>query len=139
MIMTTCFELLADPTRRRVMDALLAGEQSVGSLVDRLEMNQPAVSKQLKVLREAGLASVRVDAQRRFYTDVFGMADCGDGRVAYAEPEAAMYAPEPGAAMYAPEAAAGYAPDPCAANTLGWPPSLMIWSSALPLCSIAVL
>ena len=65
--MINAFELLADPTRRRLLDALRAGEQSVGELVDRLEMNQPAVSKQLRVLREAGLASVRVDAQRRIY------------------------------------------------------------------------
>ena len=65
--MTTAFELLADPTRRRLLDALRTGEQSVGALVERLKMNQPAVSKQLRVLREAGLASVRVDAQRRIY------------------------------------------------------------------------
>ncbi len=65
--MTTAFELLADPTRRRVLDELRAGERSVGELVERLRMNQPAVSKQLRVLREAGLASVRADAQRRIY------------------------------------------------------------------------
>ena len=63
----TTFELLADPTRRRLLDELRQGESSVGSLVERLEMSQPAVSKQLRVLREAGLASVRVDAQRRIY------------------------------------------------------------------------
>ncbi len=65
--MASCFELLADPTRRRLLDELRNGEQSVGALVERLKMNQPAVSKQLRVLREAGLASVRVDAQRRIY------------------------------------------------------------------------
>ena len=65
--MTTSFDLLADPTRRRVLDELRGGERSVGELVERLEMNQPAVSKQLRVLRESGLASVRVDAQRRIY------------------------------------------------------------------------
>ena len=65
--MTTTFELLAAPTRRRVLDQLRAGEQSVGELVERLSMSQPAVSKQLRVLREAGLASVRVAAQRRIY------------------------------------------------------------------------
>jgi len=65
--MTSTFELLADPTRRRLLDALLQGEHSVGQLVERLQMNQPAVSKQLRILREAGLATVRVDAQRRFY------------------------------------------------------------------------
>ena len=65
--MATSFELLADPTRRRVLDELRAGERSVGELVERLKMSQPAVSKQLRVLREAGLASVRADAQRRIY------------------------------------------------------------------------
>ena len=65
--MATSFELLADPTRRRLLDELRGGESSVGALVERLEMNQPAVSKQLRVLREAGLASVRVDGQRRIY------------------------------------------------------------------------
>ena len=64
---TTAFELLADPTRRRVLDELRKSERSVGELVERLGMNQPAVSKQLRVLRESGLATVRVDAQRRIY------------------------------------------------------------------------
>lgn len=61
------FELLADPTRRRLIDTLREGERSVSALVEHLDMSQPAVSKQLRVLREAGLASVRVDAQRRIY------------------------------------------------------------------------
>ena len=65
--MATSFELLADPTRRRVLDELRGGERCVGELVERLKMSQPAVSKQLRVLREAGLASVRADAQRRIY------------------------------------------------------------------------
>ena len=65
--MATSFELLADPTRRRLLDELRGGESSVGALVERLEMNQPAVSKQLRVLREKGLATVRVDGQRRIY------------------------------------------------------------------------
>lgn len=65
--MKASFELLADPTRRRMLDELRQGERSVGQLVERLGMNQPAVSKQLRVLRESGLAAVRVDAQRRIY------------------------------------------------------------------------
>ena len=65
--MATSFELLADPTRRRLLDELRMGERSVGALVERLKKNQPAVSKQLRVLREAGLVSVRVEAQRRIY------------------------------------------------------------------------
>lgn len=63
----TSFELLADPTRRRVLDELRRSERSVGELVAVLGMNQPAVSKQLRVLRESGLATVRVDGQRRIY------------------------------------------------------------------------
>ena len=61
------FGLLADPTRRRLLDVLRSGERTVGELVDLLELSQPAVSKQLRILREAGLAAVRVDAQRRIY------------------------------------------------------------------------
>ena len=60
--MTTTFELLADPTRRRMLDELRLRECSVGELVERLAMKQPAVSKQLRVLRDAGLATVRVDS-----------------------------------------------------------------------------
>ena len=63
----SCFDLLADPTRRRLLDELRQGEQSVSALAGRLKMKQPAVSKHLRVLREAGLASARVDAQRRIY------------------------------------------------------------------------
>ena len=62
------FGLLADPTRRRLLDALRVRDRTVGELVEMLELSQPAVSKQLRILREAGLASVRVDAQRRIYS-----------------------------------------------------------------------
>ncbi len=61
------FEILAEPSRRRILEALGAEEHPVGDLVDRLELSQPAVSKHLRVLREAGLVEVRVDAQRRLY------------------------------------------------------------------------
>lgn len=67
MAATSTFELLSDATRRRVLDVLREREHSVGELVDLLDMSQPAVSKQLRVLREAGLALVRIDAQRRVY------------------------------------------------------------------------
>lgn len=65
--MTTTFEILAEPNRRQILDLLRGGERSVGELVDGLEISQPAVSKHLRVLREAGLVVVRVDAQRRQY------------------------------------------------------------------------
>ena len=64
---TSTFDLLADPTRRRLLDALRERNRSVGELVNLLQISQPAVSKQLRILREAGLASVRIDAQRRIY------------------------------------------------------------------------
>jgi DNA-binding transcriptional ArsR family regulator len=61
------FSVLAEPNRRRILDLLRVSECPVGELVERLEMSQPAVSKHLRVLREAGLVEVRVDAQRRLY------------------------------------------------------------------------
>jgi DNA-binding transcriptional ArsR family regulator len=64
----TMFEILAEPNRRRVLDLLREQERTVGELVDALGMSQPAVSKHLRVLRDAGLVEARVDAQRRIYT-----------------------------------------------------------------------
>lgn len=61
------FETLADPSRRRILELLRAGERPVGELVDALGMSQPAVSRHLRVLREAGMVEARVDAQRRVY------------------------------------------------------------------------
>src|SRR5260370_17577351 len=60
-------EVLAEPSRRRILDLLQDGEQSVGDLVGRMQLSQPAVSKHLRVLRDAGLLEVRADAQRRLY------------------------------------------------------------------------
>ncbi|MEP6571754.1 MAG: metalloregulator ArsR/SmtB family transcription factor [Gemmatimonadota bacterium] len=65
---TAVFEILAEPSRRRVLDLLREQEHTVGELVDELDMSQPAVSKLLRVLRDAGLVDVRVDAQRRVYS-----------------------------------------------------------------------
>jgi DNA-binding transcriptional ArsR family regulator len=61
------FEVLADASRRRILDSLLERERPVHDLVDLLQVSQPAVSKHLRVLREAGLVTSRVDAQRRLY------------------------------------------------------------------------
>jgi DNA-binding transcriptional ArsR family regulator len=60
-------EVLAEPTRRRIVEALRGTESSVGQLVAALRMSQPAVSKHLKVLRDAGVVSVRTAAQQRIY------------------------------------------------------------------------
>jgi DNA-binding transcriptional ArsR family regulator len=65
--MSSTFEVLAEPTRRRILDLLRERERSVGELVDRLTLSQPGVSKHLRVLRQAGLVEVRTDAQRRWY------------------------------------------------------------------------
>jgi DNA-binding transcriptional ArsR family regulator len=61
------FEVLADESRRRILDLLVEDERPVGDLVGRLRLSQPAVSKHLKVLRDAGLVQARTDAQRRIY------------------------------------------------------------------------
>lgn len=59
--------MLAEPTRRRILDLLLDEPRSVGELVTELGLTQPGTSKHLKVLRDAGLVTVRRDAQRRWY------------------------------------------------------------------------
>jgi DNA-binding transcriptional ArsR family regulator len=61
------FEVLAEPNRRRILDLLRDDERDVGAIVSALGISQPGVSKHLRVLREAGLVDVRVDAQRRVY------------------------------------------------------------------------
>jgi DNA-binding transcriptional ArsR family regulator len=65
--MSTVFEVLGEPRRRMILDLVREGERSVGELVEALAMSQPAVSKHLRVLREAGLVQARVDEQRRLY------------------------------------------------------------------------
>jgi len=63
----TTFEVLAEPTRRRILELLLERSRPVGELVDLLGISQPGVSKHLRVLRDGGFVTVRADAQRRFY------------------------------------------------------------------------
>ena len=67
MTQTEAFSVVAEPGRRRILDLLLERERAVGELVDELAVSQPAVSRHLRVLREAGLVEVRTDAQRRLY------------------------------------------------------------------------
>jgi len=64
---TTVFEVLAEARRRRILDLVRDRERSVSELVAALAMSQPAVSKHLRVLREAGLVEVRAAEQRRLY------------------------------------------------------------------------
>ena len=66
--MDTILAVLAEPLRRRMLDALREGERSAGEIERLLAIGQPMASKHLRVLREAGLVRVRKDAQRRIYT-----------------------------------------------------------------------
>jgi DNA-binding transcriptional ArsR family regulator len=63
----TVFEVLAEPRRRQILDLLRQRELAVGDLVERLQLAQPAVSKHLRVLRDAGLVTTRIDGPRRIY------------------------------------------------------------------------
>ena len=66
------FDVLGDPVRRRILELLASGEHSSGDIVGIAQrefgISQPAVSQHLRVLRDAGFASVRVDGARRIYT-----------------------------------------------------------------------
>lgn len=61
------FAIIAEPNRRAILSLLVSSQQSVGEIERRLRMPQPAVSKHLRVLREAGFVESTVDAQRRLY------------------------------------------------------------------------
>lgn len=65
--MLVALQVLAEPNRQAILDLLRDGELPVGQLVTRLRMSQPAVSKHLRVLKDAGLVEARADAQRRLY------------------------------------------------------------------------
>ena len=61
------FEILGDPTRRRLVEALRMGERSVSELVEAVDIGQPGVSRQLAILEEARFVRVRPDGRRRLY------------------------------------------------------------------------
>ncbi len=61
------FNAVAEGHRRDILDVLIAGEKSVGTIVDDLSLSQPQVSKHLRVLSEVGLVTSRADGRRRFY------------------------------------------------------------------------
>ena len=65
--MENAFEIVAEPNRRAILSLLTASERSVGEIERQLGMSQPAVSKHLRVLRDAGFVESTVDAQRRLY------------------------------------------------------------------------
>src|SRR5882757_554035 len=74
--------VLAEPTRRRILDQLKGADLSVGALVEALGISQPAMSKHLKVLREAGFVSSRIAAQQRIYRIDTGPLRAVDGWLA---------------------------------------------------------
>ena len=76
------FDVLGDPVRRRILDLLADGEASAGEVVEvvgrEFGITQPAVSRQLRILREHGFATVRADGARRLYSiDPGGLDDAG--------------------------------------------------------------
>jgi len=68
MVHSEVFETLADPTRRRIVEALLAGERAVNDLVAQVDIQQSGVSRHLRILGEAGFVQVRPDGPRRLYS-----------------------------------------------------------------------
>jgi len=62
------FETLADPTRRRIVEALRGGEQAVNDIVERMHIHQSGVSRHLRILSDAGFVRVRPEGQRRLYS-----------------------------------------------------------------------
>ena len=65
--MESAFDIIAEPSRRALLNLLATSDRSVGELQRQLRMAQPSVSKHLRVLREAGFVESRIDAQRRVY------------------------------------------------------------------------
>ncbi len=66
--MADVFQVLADPTRRRIVEVLRRGERSVGELVEAVDIGQPGVSRQLAILEETDFVTVRPDGRRRLYS-----------------------------------------------------------------------
>jgi DNA-binding transcriptional ArsR family regulator len=62
------FEAMADPTRRRIMEALRKGERPVNDLVAAVEIHQSGVSRHLRILHDAGFVRMRPDGAQRFYS-----------------------------------------------------------------------
>ncbi len=62
------FTVLADPTRRQLVEVLHRGESSVGQLADQVTIAQPGVSRHLRILDDAGIVHCRKEGQRRMYS-----------------------------------------------------------------------
>lgn len=62
------FQVIADPSRRRIVEVLRGGERQVNDVVEELDIHQSGVSRHLRILRDAGFVQVRPDGQRRLYS-----------------------------------------------------------------------
>jgi DNA-binding transcriptional ArsR family regulator len=62
------FQTLADPTRRRIVEALRGGEQAVNDIVDTVDIHQSGVSRHLRILHQAGFVQVRPEGPKRLYS-----------------------------------------------------------------------
>jgi DNA-binding transcriptional ArsR family regulator len=62
------FQTLSDPTRRRIVESLWAGELAVNDIVDKVDIHQSGVSRHLRILHEAGFVQVRPDGPQRLYS-----------------------------------------------------------------------
>ncbi|HVJ45761.1 MAG TPA: metalloregulator ArsR/SmtB family transcription factor [Luteolibacter sp.] len=77
--MSDALNALSDPTRRRIVEMLAEKDRSAGEIVSEFEMSAPAISQHLKVLREAGLTSVRAQGQQRIHSlNPAGLDEIGD-------------------------------------------------------------
>jgi DNA-binding transcriptional ArsR family regulator len=84
MTATHVFEALADPTRLRMVELLAERERPAGELAEAFTVSRPAVSRHLRVLREAGLVRWRGEAQRRIYAlDPLPLAELDDWLASY--------------------------------------------------------
>jgi DNA-binding transcriptional ArsR family regulator len=63
----SAFGVLVEPSRRQILELLRDGELPVSEIVDHLNISQPAVSKHLRLMKDAGFVQVRPEAQQRFY------------------------------------------------------------------------
>lgn len=82
--MLDIYAVIAEPSRRRILDRLLKSDSSVTELTKDLGLSQPLISKHLRTLRESGLVRVQVKAQRRIYTlDARPLAEIDEWLSAY--------------------------------------------------------
>ncbi|UOF90614.1 metalloregulator ArsR/SmtB family transcription factor [Fodinisporobacter ferrooxydans] len=82
--MLDTYAVIAEPSRRRILDRLLQSDSSVTELAKDLGLSQPLISKHLRTLRESGLVQVQVQSQRRIYSlDARPLAEIDEWLSAY--------------------------------------------------------